>query len=71
LRPFPEEVLRGHLQAGKQALVVELCEGQMLQDVLRLATCESQVSFYGRMGGAVPTPFELVRQVQILRGRES
>lgn len=71
LRPFPEEVLRTHLESCTGALVVELCEGQMVRDVQRLAPPGCRVSFYGRMGGAVPTPFELVRQVQAWEEGES
>lgn len=68
LRPFPGELLAERLGAARGALVVELCEGQMLEDVRRLAPAGCRVSFYGRMGGAVPTPFELVHQVQALTG---
>lgn len=71
LRPFPEEALREALDGARMVLVVELCQGQMLEDVARLAPPQAEVSFYGRMGGAIPTPFELVHHIQGILGGES
>lgn len=68
LRPFPSARLGARLAQVRAALVVELCEGQMVEDVRRLAPATTTVGFYGRMGGAAPTPFELMHQIQSLVG---
>ena len=45
-------------------LVVELNAGQMLEDV-RLATGSSMsVDFFGRMGGVMPLPDEVLEAIQ-------
>lgn len=66
LRPFPDEALAARLVGKKGALALELSEGQLLGDVRRVAPPEVPVHFYGRMGGAVPTPFEVMHHVQAL-----
>ncbi|MCM1110426.1 MAG: 3-methyl-2-oxobutanoate dehydrogenase subunit VorB [Clostridium sp.] len=60
LWPFPTKEIRS-LAAGKKGiLVVELNAGQMIQDV-RLATSDSlPIYHYGRMGGIVPNPTEIL-----------
>ncbi len=60
LYPFPEARLRALAERVAGILVVEMNAGQMLEDV-RLAVLErAPVHFYGRMGGAVPMPEEIV-----------
>ncbi|OQA41132.1 MAG: 2-oxoglutarate oxidoreductase subunit KorA [Chloroflexi bacterium ADurb.Bin325] len=60
LWPFPYARLR-ELARGKRAiLVVEMSAGQMLDDV-RLAVAERcPVEFYGRMGGVIPLPDDIL-----------
>jgi 2-oxoisovalerate ferredoxin oxidoreductase alpha subunit len=59
LFPFPSLRLQDLAAKGKQFLVVELSNGQMIKDV-KLATREiTPVHFYNRMGGAVPSVEEL------------
>ncbi len=70
LWPFPQASFRGLAEQGKRFLVVELSWGQMVEDV-RLAVGEkAPVHFYGRKGGVVPTPEEIMNIVRNLASRE-
>lgn len=63
LYPFPYEVLEAAAQ-GRQLLVVEMSAGQMVEDV-RLAIHDRQpVHFFGRMGGQVPLPEEVLAAIE-------
>lgn len=66
LSPFPTDRIA---QLGKQAeamLVVEMNSGQMIDDV-RLATGGgTPVEFYGRLGGVVPFPDEVLNEIRSL-----
>jgi 2-oxoglutarate/2-oxoacid ferredoxin oxidoreductase subunit alpha len=65
LWPYPLERLRA-LSVGKQAiLTVEMSAGQMLQDVQLAVQDRCPVDFYGRMGGVMPLPDEIL---EALRG---
>jgi 2-oxoglutarate ferredoxin oxidoreductase subunit alpha len=64
LYPFPYEAFAQIAERVKSFLVVEMSMGQMLEDI-RLALCgKSQVSFYGRVGGMVPSYDEIVGEVE-------
>jgi 2-oxoglutarate ferredoxin oxidoreductase subunit alpha len=53
-------------ESAKQILVVELSAGQMIEDV-RLATrCRLPISFYGKMGGIVPLPEDILEEIRRL-----
>ena len=68
LWPFPETEIRRLAQRVERILVVELSAGQMVEDV-RLAVAERcPVSFYGRMGGNVPSAEEIAGEVRRLLG---
>jgi 2-oxoglutarate ferredoxin oxidoreductase subunit alpha len=55
-------------RAGKKLLVFELNAGQMLEDV-RLATRDSvPIAFYGRTGGVVPLPEDVLAEIIKLSG---
>lgn len=65
LWPFPGPRLR-ELAEGKRALlVVEMNAGQMLEDVRLAVGDRAPVEFYGRMGGVMPLPDEIL---EALRG---
>ena len=50
----------------KKVLVVDMNAGQMLEDV-RLSVHDSKpIHFYGRQGGIVPSPEEVVTEVKKL-----
>jgi 2-oxoglutarate ferredoxin oxidoreductase subunit alpha len=47
-------------------LVTEMNAGQMLDDVLRAVKGRIPVEFYGRMGGMVPFPDEILAEIKRL-----
>ncbi|MEO0052793.1 MAG: transketolase C-terminal domain-containing protein, partial [candidate division WOR-3 bacterium] len=64
LFPFPEEPIYELSQRARFLLSVEMSTGQMVEDV-RLAVGRSKpVYFYGRAGGMVPSPEEVVDAVK-------
>jgi len=64
--PYPYEALGRVADTTRQFLVVELNAGQMLEDV-RLATCNRvPISFFGKMGGLVPLPEEILAEIKKL-----
>ena len=60
LWPFPEKQLREAAKNVKGILCVELNAGQMVEDVKLAVECKMPVEHYGRFGGNVPTPDELL-----------
>ena len=49
-------------------LTVEMSMGQMVEDVRLAANGACSVSFFGRTGGVVPTPAEVLREIKKLAG---
>jgi 2-oxoglutarate ferredoxin oxidoreductase subunit alpha len=67
--PFPYDRLDEISATAKQILVVELSAGQMIEDV-RLAThCRIPIEFYGKMGGLVPLPEDILAEIERLAQR--
>lgn len=67
LWPFPKEAIRKAAEGKKGILCVELNAGQMIEDV-RLAIHDSiPVAHYGRLGGIIPSPSEIVDALANLR----
>jgi len=66
LFPFPEQRLRELARQVRAMLVVEMNAGQMLQDVRLAVSGQVPVEFYGRMGGIVPFPDEVLEAIQRL-----
>ncbi len=64
LAPFPEQVLIDVSQKVQGILVVEMNNGQMLDDVLSIVQGRVPVEFYGRPGGNVPMPDEVLREIR-------
>ena len=64
LFPYPSRQIRALAEQGKKFLVVEMSSGQMVEDVRLAVEGRSEVRFYGRTGGIVPTPEEILRQVE-------
>ncbi len=62
--PYPEKRLAGISERVKDFLVVEMNTGQMLEDVKLSVAGDAQVSFYGRPGGGIPTPNEVLKQIK-------
>lgn len=64
LWPFPKEAIRKAAEGKKGILCVELNAGQMIEDV-RLAVHDSlPVEHYGRLGGIIPSPTEVVEALE-------
>ena len=64
LFPFPRARLSDLALAGKRFLVVEMSAGQMVEDVRLAINGAAQVDFYGRLGGVVPGPVEILEQIE-------
>ena len=63
LSPYPTEVLDKLAERAKGFLVVEMNNGQMLDDVVSIVARRAPVHFYGRMGGMVPYPDEISQAI--------
>lgn len=60
LWPFPSAKLRELAMRTMGMLVVEMNSGQMVEDVRLSVEGRVPVKFYGRMGGIIPSPDEVV-----------
>ncbi len=60
LYPFPEDEIKRLANQVKGILVIELNAGQMVDDVRLAVNGKIPVSFYGRMGGIVFSPDEIL-----------
>ncbi len=68
LWPFPEKAIANAAKSCDNILVVEMSMGQMVDDVRLAAKEQCNVSFFGRTGGVVPTPTEVLDQIQKIAG---
>ena len=66
LWPFPTDALNRAAAHVKNFLVVEMSMGQMVDDVKLAIGCQKPVCFYGRTGGMIPTPAEVLEQIKAL-----
>ena len=66
LWPFPEKQLHELAQRCKGILVAEINAGQMIQDVRLAVNGKVPVEHFGRLGGIVPEPEEIVEAVKQL-----
>jgi 2-oxoglutarate ferredoxin oxidoreductase subunit alpha len=64
--PFPYERLDEIAQSARQILVVELSAGQMIEDVQLATRCQIPITFFGRMGGIVPLPEDILDEIEKL-----
>lgn len=63
LYPFPKAAVRRAAETAQRMLVVEMSCGQMLEDVQLAAAERCAIEFFGRPGGAVPTPREVYERI--------
>jgi len=64
LWPFPTKTIENRVGSAKAFLTVEMNMGQMVQDV-RLTVCgRKPVEFFGRTGGIIPTPAEVLGEIE-------
>ena len=72
LFPFPEKAVRDAAgsAAGRESckvvVSIELSMGQMVEDVERSVQGKCPVEWYGRAGGDIPTPEEIIDVVRTL-----
>lgn len=66
LWPFPSKPLYERSKKLKGILVVELNSGQMIEDVNLAVKCSIPVEHFGRLGGIVPDPDEVVEALEKL-----
>lgn len=64
LWPYPTEAIRAC--KAKAFLVVEMNMGQMVEDVQLAVNGEAPVEFFGRAGGVIPRPDEVLAQIEAL-----
>lgn len=67
--PFPSKRLRSLSEKVKDFLVVEMNTGQMVEDVRLSVSGDSKVEFYGRPGGGIPTPVEILKEIEKRYGK--
>ena len=63
LWPFPTDVISDAAVAGREFLVVEMNNGQMVDDVRLAVAGKAPVSFYGRPGGGITTVEDILEQI--------
>ncbi len=66
LWPFPSARLAELAQQVRGMLVVEMNAGQMVEDVRLAVECRCPVRFYGRMGGVIPLPDDILPELEKL-----
>ncbi|HPG74546.1 MAG TPA: transketolase C-terminal domain-containing protein, partial [Bacteroidales bacterium] len=64
LFPFPKKRIAEMAETVKGFLSVEMSAGQMVEDVRLAVNGKKPVEHYGRMGGIIPTPEEIVNALQ-------
>jgi 2-oxoglutarate ferredoxin oxidoreductase subunit alpha len=66
LFPFPTKEIKAYASRVKSILTVELNAGQMVDDVRLAVNGEVPVSHYGRLGGIIPSPDEVLEAMKNL-----
>ncbi len=64
LWPFPEKQIAEAAHGKRGVLVAEINAGQMIQDVRLSVNGEEPVEHFGRLGGIVPEPEEIVKAIK-------
>ena len=64
LYPYPSEAIYNYTEKVKGMLCVEMSAGQMVEDVRLAVNGKVPVEYYGRMGGIVPSPDEVVNALK-------
>ena len=60
LWPFPTKIIKEYASKVKGILTVEMNAGQMVEDVRLSVSGQVPVEHFGRLGGIIPTPNEVV-----------
>lgn len=70
LWPYPSDAIAVLAERVKAFLCVEMSMGQMVEDVRLAVNGKAPVVFYGRTGGVIPTPEEVLYEIEKLAGGE-
>ncbi len=68
LWPFPVKELNEACKTASRILDVEMSMGQMIDDIKLAINCSKPVDFYGRTGGVIPTPAEILEEIKKVGG---
>jgi 2-oxoglutarate/2-oxoacid ferredoxin oxidoreductase subunit alpha len=68
LWPYPEKAMKEAARTAKAFLSVEMSMGQMVDDLRLSIDCSRPVHFFGRTGGVIPTPNEVLEQIEKIAG---
>ena len=63
LNPFPYARIKELSDRSNTFLVIEMNSGQMLEDVIKAVGTLIPIEFYGRLGGVVPFPDEVLSEI--------
>jgi len=66
--PFPYDQLEEIGRRVKGIMVVEMSAGQMLEDVRLAVAGAAPIHFYGKMGGVVPLPGDVLEEIEAVAG---
>lgn len=66
LSPFPSKKLSELAENAKAFLSIEMNMGQMVNDVKVAIDCKRPVKHFGRTGGVIPTPEEILDEIRSL-----
>ncbi len=64
LFPFPKSIIKELATRVKGFISIEMSAGQMVEDVRLAVSGKVPVEFYGRMGGIVPSPDEVLHALK-------
>ena len=65
---YPVNAVEKAVETAKAFLCVEMSMGQMVDDVRLAVNGRRPVHFYGRTGGMIPTPAEVLEQIRKIAG---
>ena len=68
--PFPEKAINKACATAKKFLCVEMSMGQMIDDVRLVVNGRKPVDFYGRTGGIIPSPNEILEKIKSMGGAQ-
>jgi 2-oxoglutarate ferredoxin oxidoreductase subunit alpha len=63
LWPYPSQIIQDIAGKVRAILTVEMSAGQMVEDVKLSVSGRCPVHFYGRTGGGIPSPKDIIRKI--------
>ena len=64
LWPFPVKQINEGSKNAHTLICVEMSMGQMVDDVKLAINCSKPVEFFGRTGGVIPKPSEVLEEIK-------